>query len=90
MNNLNEKIKLYFRKRTQRVSIFGLSVLVDWYFILLCFAALTIFGLAYSYLSYSNISSGEAFLGENAVEGEDQTQVKKSKIEKTVEFLEQR
>lgn len=90
MNNFNEKLKLYFRKRTQRVSVFGLSVSVDWYFILFCFVVVSVFGLAYAALSYVDISSGSAFREDDEVAEVDETKIKENKISKTVEYLEQR
>lgn len=90
MNNFKEKFKLYFKKRTQRISIFGLSVDIDWFFILLCSSVLVIVGLVYAILMYRDIVSGKVFITDAVEESDTTHEIKEREIQKTIEYLKQR
>lgn len=90
MNNFKEKLKLYFKKRTQRISISGLSVLMDWYFILLCMIILTIVGFVIAVFEYRDISNGSVFESSAIESPVDLSNQKNKEIETVVEYLKQR
>jgi hypothetical protein len=90
MNNFKEKFKLYFKKRTQRISIFGLSVDIDWFFILLCSFTLVIVGLVCAIFMYRDIVSGKVFIADTVEEFDATHEIKEKEIQKTIEYLKQR
>ncbi len=86
MNNLSEKIQLYFRKRKHRISISGTSVQADW-ILVVCLALVgAVAGAIYAGLLYKGILSGAAFESGEEVQLPD-TELKKQEISETVDFL---
>ena len=61
MNNLSEKIKLYFRKRKRRLSISGVRVDADWAGIMCLALVCATVGAVYAGFLYKGILSGSAF-----------------------------
>ncbi len=90
MNNFKEKLKLYFKKRTQRISLSGLSVVYDWYFILFCGIIFTLIGLVMAIFSYRDISNGSVFEGSDTPVESNASQSKSREIEEVVNYLRQR
>jgi uncharacterized protein YpmS len=90
MNNFKEKLKLYFKKRTQRISISGLTVWMDWYFILLCMIILTVIGFVIALFAYRDISNGSVFESPVPESSINLSGQKNEKIETVVEYLKQR
>lgn len=90
MNNYKEKIKLYFKKRTQRVSVFGLSVFVDWVFILLCSFLVVCIGFIYGFLMYKNVSSGVLFEMSVDTVPLSESQNKEIELDRVVKYLKER
>ena len=86
MNNMSEKIKLYFRKRKHRLSLSGISVRADWMGILAVMILGAIGGAIYAGLLYKEIVSGSAFEADEVTRVPD-IDLKKETISKTVEFL---
>ncbi len=86
MNNLSEKIRLYFRKRKHRLSISGTSVQADW-ILIVCMALVgAVAGAIYSGLLYKGILNGSVFESGEEVQLPD-TELKKQEISEAVEFL---
>jgi hypothetical protein len=86
MNNVSEKIKLYFRKRKHRISISGVSVRADWALIISITSLLIVSGAVWAGFLYKGIASGTAFESSESEDVPD-TEHKKNEIAKTVEYL---
>lgn len=85
MSKLN--LKLYFKKRKQRLSVFGASIQFDWRFIQAITFALLIVGMVYAGILYVRITNGSMF---EIVEDENpkiQIEQKRADIRKVVEQL---
>lgn len=81
MNKIN--LKLYFKKRKQRISVLGFSPSTDWRFILILGAVLFLGGVAYASYLYINLNNGK-LLDTPIEQTEDKTAAKKIKIEKVI------
>ena len=87
MSKLN--LKLFFKKRKQRLSVFGLSIKFDWRFILCVGLTIVMCGIVYAVILYVQISNGSLFEVE-----EDQTpkiliEQKRAEIKDAVDKLNQ-
>ena len=88
MNNLN--LKLYFKKRKQRLSLSGLSLTVDWLFILGLSLMIFIVGIVYAVYLYININNDSFFKIEQDNSVQIDLESKKAEIQKVVEMLEKK
>ena len=86
MSKIN--LKLYFKKRKQRVSISGLSPLSDWRIILILGAILFVGGTVYASYLYINLNNGK-LLDVPTEEIEDKTTQKRLKIDKTIKTIQE-
>lgn len=86
MSKIN--LKLYFKKRKQRLSVFGLSPLIDWWFIVALGLILFFVGIGYASYLYINLNNGK-LLDTLSEEVEDKTAQKKIKIEKTIKIIQE-
>lgn len=79
--------KLYFQKRKQRVSVSGISPRFDW-LIIVCVALVFVCGgiVSATYL-YIQVNNGSLFKVDEDTSVQEQLNVKKNKIEKTVESI---
>ncbi len=88
MSKLN--LKLYFKKRKQRLSVFGISIACDWRFIVGIATLVLLAGIGYATLLYIQINNDSLF---ESVEDENpkiEIEQKKLEIQKTSEMLQQR
>lgn len=85
MNKIN--IKLYFKKRKQRLSVFGISPKFDWYIILLLSIILLGFGIMYAVWLYVRISNNSAFEGVEDQNPKIEIEQKRIEIQKAVDQL---
>jgi len=88
--NKKEKIKLYFKKRPERVSFSGWTITLDWLFILFLGLAVLVTGIIYSVLLYLSISNGSAFKSDEISVPETLAEEKRSKIQQVITTLERR
>lgn len=86
MSNFNEKLKLYFKKRSHRLSVSGLSVRGDWYALLVLGAVLSLCGLAYAAYLYQGIVTG-SLLEMERVDTQSDAGQKKRDVIRVVEAL---
>lgn len=85
MNNINEKIKLYFKTRKQRVSVSGVSIQYDWAIVVGCAIALIVLSGIYGIMVYRSISGGRALVSEG--EGVSDADRMNNEIAKVVDRL---
>jgi hypothetical protein len=84
------RIKLYFKKRKQRLSVFGVSPVFDWRFILGSGALIVLCGIVYAVYLYTNINNDTFFETTQDQSSQVELDKKKVQIQKTVELLEKR
>jgi len=86
MSKIN--LKLYFKKRKQRVAVSGVSPLFDWRLILILGMFLFFGGIAYASYLYINLNNGK-LLDTPIQQVEDKTVAKKLKIEKVINNIQE-
>ena len=85
MSKLN--LKLFFKKRKQRISILGVSPRADWFFIVGVFVVTILYGIVYALYLYININNNSFFEVEEDQTVQIEIEAKKKEIQKTVEAL---
>ena len=88
--NKKEKLKLYIKKRPERVSLTGVSTRYDWLLILVIGFCITLSGLIYGTILYLSISSGDAFKSDEVSVPEIVAEEKRTKIKNSIKLLNQR
>jgi hypothetical protein len=83
-------LKLYFKKRKQRVSFFGMSPQFDWMMIVSASVIILICGIVYAIYLYIQVNNGSLFEVEEDASVQVELDRKKDEIEKMVEVLKQR
>jgi hypothetical protein len=85
MNKIN--IKLYFKKRKQRLSVFGISPKFDWCVILFLSLVLLGCGIVYATWLYIRISNNSAFESVEDQNPKIEIEQKRAEIQKAVDQL---
>jgi hypothetical protein len=85
MNKIN--IKLYFKKRKQRLSVFGISPKFDWYVIILLSVILLGCGIVYATWLYIRISNNSVFEGVEDQNPKIEIEQKRIEIQDAVDKL---
>lgn len=80
-------IKLYLIKRKQRLSVFGISPLFDWRFILSIFEIVLAVGIVYAVLLYVQISNGSIFESTQDANPKVETEQQQAEIQNAVNKL---
>jgi hypothetical protein len=83
-------LKVYFKKRKQRLSFFGASPSFDWLFILAFAALLLISGIVYAVYLYIQVNNGSLFETIEDTTVQTEFESKKKRIQQKVELLKQR
>lgn len=87
MNNLNLNLKLYFKKRKQRLSVFGISPKIDWWFILVLAGIIFVTGVVYAIYLYNTINNNTFFEIIENTAFKNEIDYKKSQIKNTIDLL---
>ena len=87
MNKTN--IKVFLKKRKQRISVFGISPMFDWWIILSLGTLLFLCGIVYAVYLYTNISKDSFFQVIEDTSQQDEFERKKANIQKKVDLLNQ-
>ncbi len=85
MSNIN--IKIFFKKRKQRLSIFGFSPTFDWKVIFAISFLFFVGGIIYSSLLYYKITNGSVFNVINDVDKKSEIIQKEADIDKVIKTL---
>lgn len=88
MNKIN--LNLYFKKRKQRLSVFGISPQFDWYILIMTAFLGVVVGGIYAIYLYTNLSNGRLFKVEDDQSQYLELEQKKMRIQKKVDALEKR
>lgn len=88
MNKIN--LKAYLKKRKQKISVSGISPKFDWWLILILAGTLFACGVVYASYLYININNNSLFENEEVQNVEQETDLQKVKIKKTLEILKER
>jgi hypothetical protein len=83
-------LKVYFKKRKQRLSFFGVSPQFDWKVIVSLVTLLLVCGIGLAVYLYIQVNNGSLFEIVEDTSIETELNTKRLKIEKRVEFLNQK
>ncbi len=85
MSKIN--LKLYFKKRKQRLSVFGTSIKFDWQFILCVGIIILTAGILYATILYVQISNGSLFKVAEDQNPKIEIEQKRAEIKEVVDQL---